>query len=263
MNRKTLAAFLVTVLLLVTVSSAFAETAELTFWDMKWGGDNYVATAQSMVDQFNAENPDIHVTYQSIVWDNYYQTFLTAVTGGAAPDVSTGAFPQAVQYAQMGEILDLTADPGRLEREQRPDPFGFHIGCDYHDGILRRHALRPALETPTRARYGIIRKRLKKPASPNCPRRGMSLKRAVSRSYRIRIISPSRSGAGDHMATQFAIGLFIMNGIGFSNEAGDGAFTDIDKAVECLSFLGNLYDKGYVTAGYRGLHERYVKPAVL
>ena len=126
----------------LSFTAAFAQTApvELTFWDMKWGGDTYIATAQKLTDQFNAEHPEIHVNYQSIVWDNYYQTFLTAVTGGAAPDVSTGAFPQAVQYAQMGEILDLTPILEKWKAENDPILKDFTsesmVTMESYDGLL-------------------------------------------------------------------------------------------------------------------------------
>ena len=87
--RKTLAFLLALVLMLGVTAPALAESVELVFWDMVWGGaDAYIPTAEKMVEQFNEEHPDIHVTYQSTAWQNFYQTFLTAVTSGVAPDVT-------------------------------------------------------------------------------------------------------------------------------------------------------------------------------
>lgn len=54
------------------------------------------------------------------------------------------------------------------------------------------------------------------------------------------------------MANHFAIGLFVMNGVGFSNEAGDGAFTDVDRVTQALSFLGEAVAQGYVSEGTAG-----------
>ena len=76
---------------------------------MLWGpAESHEAATKKVVDQFNAENEyGITVDVQMIPWEGYYQTFLTAVTSGAAPDVATGATPQPIQYAVMGESLDL------------------------------------------------------------------------------------------------------------------------------------------------------------
>ena len=102
--KKTLALVVAMIMALSMAMFATAETekVELDFWDMKWGGVGYVDACTALVEEFNNSQDEIHVTYQSIGWDGYYQTFLTSVTGGSAPDVSSGAFPQAVQYAAMG-----------------------------------------------------------------------------------------------------------------------------------------------------------------
>ena len=78
-------------------------------------------TVQKMVDQFNEENEyGITVELQMIPWDGYYETFLTAVTSGAAPDVYTGASTAPTQYAEMGESLDLDPIIEAWEAENNP-----------------------------------------------------------------------------------------------------------------------------------------------
>lgn len=89
------------------VGSAAQAQVQLDFWDMIWGPPEYIDAAQAIVDQFNAEHPDIQVTYRSVPWANWYQTFVTAVSSGSAPDVSTGAGYQAVQLYEMGAIRPL------------------------------------------------------------------------------------------------------------------------------------------------------------
>src|SRR5580658_3624968 len=63
---------------------------DLQFWDMIWGGPEYIDSGKALVAQFNQEHPDITVNYRSIPWSNWYQTFLTAIGSGTAPDLSTG-----------------------------------------------------------------------------------------------------------------------------------------------------------------------------
>lgn len=82
--------------------------ATLTYWEMQWASGEYKDYVQAMVDQFNSENEyGITVNLEMIPWDGYYETFLTAVTSGTAPDVYTGASTAPTQYAEMGESLDL------------------------------------------------------------------------------------------------------------------------------------------------------------
>jgi multiple sugar transport system substrate-binding protein len=90
-----------------------ADPVQLNFWDMIWGPAEYIDSAKAIVDQFNKEHPDIQVTYRSVPWTNWYQTFVTAVGSGTAPDLSTGAGYQAVQLSTMGAIRpidDIVAD---------------------------------------------------------------------------------------------------------------------------------------------------------
>ena len=253
MTRKLLSTLLALMLVLLSCTAAFAQTTpvELTFWDMKWGGDTYIATAKKLTEQFNAENPGIHVNYQSIVWDNYYQTFLTAVTGGAAPDVSTGAFPQAVQYAQMGEILDLNPILEKWKAENDPILKDFTsesmVTMESYDGLL---AGLPWNSDPRQIWYN--EKAFEEAGITTLPTTWAEFEDCCKLIKEKTDYIPFSFGGGDHMATQFAIGLFTMNGIGFSNPEGTGAFTETDKAVECLSFLGDLVKNGYMPEGIAG-----------
>jgi multiple sugar transport system substrate-binding protein len=83
------------------------DHVDLQFWDMIWGGPEYIDSGKALVAQFNQEHPDITVTYRSIPWSNWYQTFLTAIGSGTAPDLSTGAGYQAVQLYDQGAILPI------------------------------------------------------------------------------------------------------------------------------------------------------------
>jgi multiple sugar transport system substrate-binding protein len=89
------------------IRPARAQVATLNFWDMIWGPPQYIDAARALVARFNSENPNIQVTYRSVPWANWYQTFVTAVGAGAAPDISTGGGFQAVQLFEMGGIRPL------------------------------------------------------------------------------------------------------------------------------------------------------------
>lgn len=93
----------------------------LEFWDMTWGPAEYISTAEGLVQKFNDSQDEIEVTYQSIPWDNFYQTFTTAIASESAPDVSTGSGYQQHQFAVMDEILSLDSIIEEWETEGKTD----------------------------------------------------------------------------------------------------------------------------------------------
>lgn len=97
--------------------AASAEPAEIEFWDMIWGSKEYPVAAQALVDEFNASQDDVEVNYRSVPWSGWYETFVTAVASGSAPDVSTGASFQAVQLYDFDAIMPVDA----LIEEMRAD----------------------------------------------------------------------------------------------------------------------------------------------
>ncbi len=81
-----------------------AAPVAVQYWDMVWGPPEYVDTGKKLIDQYNAAQDKAKVTYQSTPWANWYQTFLTAIGSGTAPDISTGAGYQAVFFYNQGAI---------------------------------------------------------------------------------------------------------------------------------------------------------------
>jgi len=114
-RRATLGLAAAATALTIGMVPAYSQAVTLDFWDMAWAGADYVTTAEAQVAKFNAENPDIQVTYRNIPWSNWYETFVTALASGSAPDVSTGGGFQAVALYGQGEILpvdDVIAEIG-------------------------------------------------------------------------------------------------------------------------------------------------------
>jgi multiple sugar transport system substrate-binding protein len=141
------------------------DTANLEFWDMVWGPPEYIDTGTAMTAQFSEENPDIQVEYRSTPWSNWYQTFATAIGAGTAPDVSTGAGYQAVQFYDQGAIAaldDLIAEfeadgslddflPGTIDRMRYDDhyvamPWAIDIRIPYYRKDIFEEA---GIEPPT------------------------------------------------------------------------------------------------------------------
>ncbi|MFF2094142.1 ABC transporter substrate-binding protein [Paenibacillus sp. NPDC058174] len=104
-------------------SGTAEKPVEINFWDMVWGPPSYVEEAQKLVEQFNSEHPTIKVTYQSTPWNNWYQTFTTAIAAGAPPDISTGAGYQAFQFTDNDAILPIDDVIEELRSEGKLDDF--------------------------------------------------------------------------------------------------------------------------------------------
>jgi multiple sugar transport system substrate-binding protein len=136
---------IVSILLLSVVFSVFArgsseekmpEKAKLVFWDMQWETSvPYAEDAKALVAKYNASQDKVEVQYQSIPWADYNQVFLTAVQGGAAPDVATGGSQIPINYYLMGEILPLDSIVAEWKADKTYDEYipGI-VESNYYDG---------------------------------------------------------------------------------------------------------------------------------
>ena len=93
--------------LAAALPAAAQSPAKVQFWDMIWGPPEYIDVAKGLVTEFNKSHPTIQVEYRSVPWTNWYQTYLTAINTGSAPDLSTGAGYQAVQLYDLDAIRPL------------------------------------------------------------------------------------------------------------------------------------------------------------
>ncbi len=100
------------------------------FWDQVQAD-----TMQTIIDEFETENPDIKVTTQVTPWDQYWTKLQTSVTGGSAPDVFWMNLRYFPSYAANGVLLSLDdiVDSGEVD----PDDYIEAITNGYTwDGTL-------------------------------------------------------------------------------------------------------------------------------
>lgn len=225
----------------LTVSAAEKEKAELVFWDMMWGrSDKYPAVVQELVDQFNEEHEDINVTVQMIPWDNFYQNFLTAVTSGAAPDISTGGFSQSTQYAAMDELIDLSSIVEEWEAESRLEEFPegsieLHQYNDIQAGI-------PWICDPRVITYrSDVFEDLGITEMPKTWDEFM----AVCETIKTETDMIPLVFSGDRDGAQVFLSMMFENGVGITDENAVPNFSD-EKTGEVLDYVRMLYDKGYI-----------------
>jgi ABC-type glycerol-3-phosphate transport system substrate-binding protein len=101
-HRLTIIAVTSVAALLSPFTSHAKDHVDVTFWDMIWGGPEYMDAGKALVAQFNQETPDITVTYRTIPWTNWYQTFVTAIAANGGPllksDDDLGFYPLKYQH---------------------------------------------------------------------------------------------------------------------------------------------------------------------
>ncbi len=77
----------------------------ISFWNGLTGSDG--VTLNEMLAGFAAENPDVSVTVEMIVWNTLYQKLQTAFVAGTQPDVFLLHASEVPQYASYGVLRDL------------------------------------------------------------------------------------------------------------------------------------------------------------
>lgn len=238
-------------------SAAKGGAREIVFWDMMWGpAQTYPAAMGEIVNRYNSSNPDnIHVTLQTVPWDNFYQVFLTAVTSKAAPDVSTGAFMQSIQFAEMGEGLSLDPIVDAWKEENNP------ILNDYSEAIFNLHMYdgkHYGLPWNLDTRQFTYRKDyFEKAGITKLPATWAEFEEACAK---LKAALPADTypvifpGGGDYNGLHAIITFFVQNDTGATDARGNPDYLN-PRITETLQFINRLYVKGYIPEGfpaYRG-----------
>jgi len=120
MSRKVLVVLSCVLLLTFALSSsASAKKVSLNFWNGFTGPDGRFM--QKLVDQFNADHPDIQVKMNVIPWGDYYNKIVTAVPAGKAPDIGIMHLDRITEFASRGVLHPL--DVEMLRQGLRSDDF--------------------------------------------------------------------------------------------------------------------------------------------
>ena len=239
---------LVTVFLSPLASRA-KDHVDLQFWDMIWGGPEYIDAGKALVAQFNQEHPDITVNYRSVPWTNWYQTFVTAIGSGTAPDVSTGAGYQAVQLYDQGAILPIDDVISQWKTSGKLDDFLPNM-----IDTLKYDNHYVALPWAIDIRVWYYRKDLFAQAKLQPPTNWQEFKAAAQALTNSKADQYGMVTAGDTLGEHLLLALMLNNG--------GGLFTtdrklDLgsDRNMEALKFVGDLVEAKSVnpaSAGYSG-----------
>lgn len=101
--------------------------AHMNSWNAEWA-----AELDTMVEEWNAANPDVQVEVIKWTWDTYFATMTAAIGAGEAPDIMNVGWGEVVQFGRL-HFLDLAS---MLTDEARA---GFYEtsfkSCTYGDAV--------------------------------------------------------------------------------------------------------------------------------
>jgi multiple sugar transport system substrate-binding protein len=248
-HRFTVIAMTSVTVLLSSFAGQAKDHVDLQFWDMIWGGPEYIDVGKALVAQFNQEHPDITVTYRSIPWANWYQTFVTAIGSGTAPDLSTGAGYQAVQLYDQGAILPIDDVISQWKASGKLDDF-FPNTID----TLKYDNHYVALPWAIDIRVWYYRKDLFEQAKLQAPTNWQEFKTAAQALTNPKADQYGMVTAGDTLGEHLLLALMLNNGGGlFTKER--KLDLGSDRNLEALGFLADLvknHDVYPASAGYSG-----------
>lgn len=220
------------------------STGTLKFWDMPWGPQSYADEVKKVVTGYSPTGGLPSASYQQIQWNNFYQTFSSAIASKTGPAVSSGAGFQAFQFAEQGaiayadDLLDALRKsgkiddflPGTIETMKTPDGYAaIPWQADYRVLWYRKSLLEQAgVQAPTDWASYIE-------ASKALAKNGV---------YGFGI----GAGAGNSVGSQALISLMINNGGGlFNADQKPDAVTDAN--IEAMDFVAELIAQKAVDPG--------------
>ena len=208
------------------------------------GPAGYADAAKSLVTGYSPAKGLPSASYQQIQWNNFYQTFSSAIASKTGPAVSSGAGFQAFQFAEQGaiayadDLIDSLRKSGKLD--------------DFLPGTVE------SMKTPNgyaavpwQADYRVLwyRKSLLEQAGVEVPTDWASYIEASKALAKIGVYGFGvGAGAGNSVGSQVLISLMINNGGGlFDKDQKPDAVTDANIAA--MDFVRELIAVGAVAPG--------------
>src|SRR5262245_2163726 len=107
MSRRIFSILLASILLLTLTGITQHKYQPVEIKYMMWGSPEELAVWQTIVDEFQASNPNIHVTVDVSDWESYWNKLQTLFAGGTPPDVFAMDAPLYLDWQSRGVLLNL------------------------------------------------------------------------------------------------------------------------------------------------------------
>lgn len=228
-------------------SAGGGASGVIKFWDMPWGTQAYTDQSKKITEAYAPTDGHLKASFQGIQWNNFYQTFASAIASKTGPAVSTGGGFQAFQFADQGAIAMADNAVETMKTNGMYEDFLPGVLEPFHtkDGYV-------ALPWQTDMRVYWYRKSLLEKAGASVPtdwpsflETGKALKKAGVIGF------CTGSGAGNFLANHWAIAMLINNGGGVWTEDGQLDVVN-DRNKEAVEFMLELVSAGVIDPGAVG-----------
>lgn len=207
---------------------------------MPWATPAYNDAAKKIVEGFSGANSS-KASYQLIQWNNFYQTFSSAVASKTGPAVSTGGGFQAFQFEQQGQIAYADKVVEELKKNGLFD--------DFLPGVLEPFKTDKgyvAVPWQLDIRPLWYRKSLFEKAGVDVPKDWATLLEAGKAMKNIGAVGfATGSGAGNNIGNHLMIMMMLNNGGGVFTTDGQLDVMN-DRNVEAVEFLLELVSNGII-----------------
>lgn len=216
-------------------------SGDIKFWDMPWGTPAYNEAAKKLTDAYAPAGSNGKASYQIIQWNNFYQTFSSAIASKTGPAVSTGGGFQAFQFEQQGQIAYADKVVDELKKNGMFD--------DFLPGVLdpfKTDKGYVAMPWQLDMRVFWYRKSLFDQAGVALPTDWPSLLEAGKALKKIGAFGfATGTGAGNNYGNHSMIMMMVNNGGGVFNKDGELDVMN-DRNVEAIEFVLELVSNGIV-----------------
>jgi multiple sugar transport system substrate-binding protein len=213
----------------------------IKFWDMPWGQANYNVAAKKLAESYAPKSGLPSASYQTIQWNNFYQTFSSAIASKTGPAVSTGGGFQAFQFSDQGaiayadDLIDTMKKSGQLD--------------DFLPGTIESMKTdKGYVAVPWQLDMRVIwyRKSLLEKAGVDVPTDWNSFKEASKALAKIGVFGFGiGAGAGNNLGNHAMVAMMIGNGGGMFNTDGKPDLVT-DRNIEAMEFIRELVSLGAV-----------------
>ncbi len=230
------------------------EKVEIQYWALPYGPSaTYDPALQRIVDKYNAEDHGATVKLQVMSWSGFIEQIQTAIAAGSPPDVTTAAYYGLMNYAAMGEALDLGSIVEKWEAENDPILDDFLDGM-VENGVYDGTQIALPFQTDGKTIYyraDILEDELgftdlDKEVTWD---KLLEICAAVKERYGDEGMFPLSFFSLDQGSTNAMLDIMFSNGTSWVSEDGTHATLTDPKVLECMEFLKTIQDNGYFPDG--------------
>ncbi|NOY88260.1 MAG: extracellular solute-binding protein, partial [FCB group bacterium] len=96
------------VITLLLIGSTLSAKTTITWWQF-WTDPNIKPVLQSIVNEFEKENPDINVKMTDLTWANGHEKIAIAFASANAPDVVELGSDWIAEFASNNLLMDISS----------------------------------------------------------------------------------------------------------------------------------------------------------